>query len=56
MPDPSLDEAEDEDGPGIQIIEERPPLREGKIFVDCDERATIAENLDGLCGVEPRVP
>jgi len=46
MPDPSFDKADDEDGPGIQIIEERPPLREGKIFVDYDERATIADNLE----------
>jgi hypothetical protein len=37
---------DDDDGPGVWIIEERPPLREGKIFVDYDERATIAEYLE----------
>jgi hypothetical protein len=40
-----LDEVED-DGPRVWIIEERPPLREGKVFVDYDERATIADNLE----------
>lgn len=28
------------------IIEERPPLREGKVFVDYDERAIIGDNLE----------
>jgi hypothetical protein len=37
---------EDDDDPGVWIVEERPPLREGKIFVDFDERATIAESLE----------
>lgn len=37
---------EEHDGPRVWIIEERPPLREGKVFVDYDERATIAENLE----------
>ena len=46
MPDLSFDEAEDQEGPGIQIIEDRPPLREGKMFVDYDERAAIAANLE----------
>ena len=45
MPDPPFDEVQD-DGPRVWIIEERPPLREGKVFVDDDERATIAENLE----------
>jgi hypothetical protein len=35
------DDEDDDDGPGVRIIEERPPLREEKIFVDFDERATI---------------
>jgi len=39
--------SEDEDeGGGVWIVEERPPLREGKVFVDFDERATIAESLE----------
>ncbi|MDQ6797494.1 MAG: hypothetical protein M3011_05625 [Actinomycetota bacterium] len=52
MPDLPLDEPVDEDdegnddGPRVWIIEERPALREGKVFVDYDERATIAENLE----------
>jgi hypothetical protein len=41
-----LDDDEDEDGPGVWIVEDRPPLREGKIFVDSDERAIIAESLE----------
>jgi hypothetical protein len=45
MPNLPFDEVED-DGPGVRIVEERPPLREGKVFVDYDERATIAENLE----------
>ncbi len=39
-------EADDDDGPGVWIIEERAPLRERKIFVDYDERAMIAEYLE----------
>lgn len=39
-------DAEDDDGPRVWIVEERPPLREGKIFVDYGERATIGENLE----------
>ena len=38
-------DGEQEDAPVVRIIEERPPLREGKIFVDFEERATIAESL-----------
>lgn len=45
MQDPPF-EAEDDVGPRVWIVEERPPLREGKIFVDYGERATIAENLE----------
>jgi hypothetical protein len=30
----------------VTIIEERPPLREGKVFVDYGERAAISENLE----------
>lgn len=45
MPDSPFDEVDD-DGPGVWIIEERPPVREGKVFVDYDERAAIAENLE----------
>ena len=36
----------DDDGPGVWIMEERPPLREGKVFVDYDERSQIAEYLE----------
>lgn len=39
-------EVDDDDGPGVWIIEERPPLQEGKIFVGYGERATIAENFE----------
>ena len=40
-------DAEDfDESPALQIVEERPPLREGKIFVDYDERATIGECLE----------
>jgi len=35
-----------DDGPVIRIVEERPPLREGKVFVDYGERATISANLE----------
>ena len=30
----------------VRIVEERPPLREGKVFVDYGERATIGANLE----------
>lgn len=46
MQDFPFDAAEADDGPRVWIVEERPPLREGKIFVDYGERATIAENLE----------
>ncbi len=39
-------ERDEDDGPAVGIAEERPPLREGKIFVDYGERATIARNLE----------
>jgi len=42
----SVDESKEDDGPGLGIVEDRPPLREGKVFIDYDERATIAENLE----------
>ena len=37
---------EDVESPGVGIVEERPPLREGRVFVDYCERATIRENLE----------
>ncbi len=37
---------EDDDGPRVWIVEERPPLREGKVFVDADQRARIADSLE----------
>jgi hypothetical protein len=37
---------DEDDGRAVGIVEERPPLREGKIFVDFDDRATIAESLE----------
>jgi hypothetical protein len=40
------DEDLDDDGPVLRIVEERRPLRQGKIFVDYDERATIGESLE----------
>ena len=42
----SSDESEQDEGPRMWIVEDRPPLREGKVFVGYDERATIAENLE----------
>ncbi len=42
----AFDEGDEDDAPGESIVWERPPLREGKVFVDYDERATIAENLE----------
>lgn len=44
-PDPFHDNDED-DAPRVWIVEERPPLREGKVFVDADQRARIAESLE----------
>lgn len=44
--DPSSGDDDEDDGPALGIVEERPPLREGKIFVDFDQRATIAESLE----------
>ena len=46
MPEFSVDESGEDEGPGVGIVEDRPPLREGRVFVDYDERATIAENLE----------
>jgi hypothetical protein len=40
-----FDEGDDE-GPGVSIVWERPPLKEGKVFVDYDERARIGESLE----------
>jgi hypothetical protein len=40
------DEDLDDDGPVLRIVEERRPVRQGKIFVDYDERATIGESLE----------
>ena len=40
------DHEDDDDGPVVRIVEERPPLREGKVFVDYGERATIGANLE----------
>lgn len=45
MPELSVDESKEDDGPGLGIVEDR-PLREGKVFVAYDERARIAENLE----------
>ena len=39
-------ESEDDEGRDVWVVEDRPPLREGKVFVGFDERATIAENLE----------
>lgn len=44
--DDDCDDEDDGDGPAVTIIEERPPLREGKVFVDYGERAAISENLE----------
>lgn len=40
------DHEDDDDGPVVRIVEERPPLREGEVFVDYGERATIGANLE----------
>jgi len=45
MEESPFGEVDDDDGPCVWIIEERPPLQEGKIFVDYGERAAIAEHL-----------
>jgi hypothetical protein len=39
-------DVDEDDGPAVRIVEERPPLREGKVFLDYGERATISENLE----------
>jgi len=44
--DDDCDNGDDGDGPAVTIIEERPPLRAGKVFVDYGERAAISENLE----------
>lgn len=36
----------DEDARRVWIVEERPPVREGKVFVDDGQRAAIADNLE----------
>ncbi len=41
-----FDDEDGEDEPRVWIIEERPPLRDGKVFVDFDERATIGDSLE----------
>jgi hypothetical protein len=46
MPEFSVDGREEDEGPAVWIVEDRPPLWEGKVFVASDERATIAENLE----------
>jgi hypothetical protein len=40
------DHEDDDDRPAVRIIEERPPLREGEVYLDYGERATISENLE----------
>lgn len=37
---------EDDDGPAVTIVEDRPPLREGKIYLGDSERATIGQHLE----------
>jgi hypothetical protein len=37
---------DDDDRLAVRIVEERPPLREGKVYLDYGERATISENLE----------
>jgi len=39
-------DVDEDDGLAVRIVEERPPLREGKVFVDYGERVTISENLE----------
>jgi len=46
MEESAFGEVDDDDGPGVWMIEERPPLQVGKIFVDYSERATIGEHLE----------
>ena len=43
---PGIDERGNHEIPGVTLVSERPPLREGKVFVDYDERAIIVENLE----------
>ena len=40
------DHEDDDDRLAVRIVEERPPLREGKVYLDYGERATISENLE----------
>jgi hypothetical protein len=40
------DHEDDDDRLAVGIVEERPPLREGKVYLDYGERATISENLE----------
>lgn len=37
---------ERDDAPRVWIVEERPPLREGKVYVDADQRARIGDDLE----------
>ena len=49
MPDDLVfddDHDDDDDRLAVGIVEERPPLREGKVYLDYGERATISENLE----------
>lgn len=39
-------DVDEDDGPVVRIVEERPPLREGKVFVDYGDRAMISDNLE----------
>ena len=39
-------DVEEDSDPVVRIVEERPPLREGKVFLDYGERAMISENLE----------
>lgn len=39
-------DVDEDNGPAVRIVEERPPLREGKVFLDYSERVTISENLE----------
>ena len=36
-----FDEVDDDDGPGVWIVEDRPALREGMIFVDYSARRVM---------------
>ncbi len=43
---------DDEDGRGVQIIEGRPPLREGRSSSTSNERATIAESMAAYAALD----